>query len=529
MASSSGKPTAVHFTLIFFVMASVILGVVAFLMHRSYAELNAKYVKAQQDATQSQNALRTNEEEFEALRNALGHPGFEKIGTNPDEANTLLWAVYKDIRDYAGFTPSTPVAQLPSAHQALLNLRAELDRLQSDLNQTVATMKDLQAELQAERTKFNNTVAQYKQASANAEKDLRDYQANVEETLKARDNRIDELNREVAQLNDELQQKIDELAAVTAQKNEEIANLTLINKQLNKKLENIEQVSFEVADGQVVSVDYTNRIAYINLGEVDNLSKGTTFSVYQRAHHGIGRGQQDIIGALEVTNVIGPHLAEARIVDEDIYRPIGRGDPVYTPLWSPGRTEAFSLIGLIDIDGDGQYEGDRQILHEVIASAGARIDNEVDDEGNLHGDGITTHTKFLVVGEMPDPDSVPPESKEREIFLKIHRHMSGDPDDPADGLEGQARQRGVRIVSLNNFLAYIGYRPTRRLWRPGQNRPYVLKAGAHSTAVDEVIRGRESSGQVSGFYTRSKRLKQPTSTGQTSKVFGGRGYGSTGR
>ena len=50
---------------------------------------------------------------------------------------------------------------------------------------------------------------------------------------------------------------------------------------------------------------------------------------------------------------------------------------------------------------------------------------------------------------------------------------------------------GGRFVDLAShmldFLAYIGYKPKRRLFQPGQERPYNLKSGAHST-VSEYVR-----------------------------------------
>ena len=89
-------------------------------------------------------------------------------------------------------------------------------------------------------------------------------------------------------------------------------------------------------------------------------------------------------------------------------------------------------------------------------------------------------------------------------------------------LRKEARLNGVRIVNLNDFLGYIGYKPKRRLFQPGQDRPFNLKAGAHSAGVNEpVVKGnRESSGQVSGSINSRKGTKQQVSPGTTSQVFG---------
>ena len=43
----------------------------------------------------------------------------------------------------------------------------------------------------------------------------------------------------------------------------------------------------------------------------------------------IGRGVEDIKGKVEVTRILEPHLSEARILDEDLFRPIADGEIVH--------------------------------------------------------------------------------------------------------------------------------------------------------------------------------------------------------
>jgi hypothetical protein len=75
---------------------------------------------------------------------------------------------------------------------------------------------------------------------------------------------------------------------------------------------------------------------------------------------------------------------------------------------------------------------------------------------------------------------------------------------------------------LSDFLAWIGYRPQRRLYVPGLvDRPFNLRAGAASVGTNEVVGDRTAAGAVSGIYGRSKRLKPQTSSGKTSDLFRG--------
>ncbi len=229
-------------------------------------------------------------------------------------------------------------------------------------------------------------------------------------------------------------------------------------------------------------------------------------------------GSDDIKGAIEVTRIIDAHTAEARIIKDELYQPIAKGDPIFTPIWSPGRRENFSFVGVIDLDGDGQ--SDRQKLHELVAGAGATIDNEVDDEGKRirymkfpndfvdHGEGVPgvdVNTKFLVIGDIPDIAlAAKDEDKDRIQRILKHRKTLGE----------EAKQQGVRIVSLNDFLAWIGYQPQRKLFVPGAEKGYDLKAGQRPAPIDT------RANRVSGAIGDNKRIKPSTSSGQTSPLFG---------
>jgi hypothetical protein len=222
----------------------------------------------------------------------------------------------------------------------------------------------------------------------------------------------------------------------------------------------------------------------------------------------VGRSLTDVKGKIEVTRVTGEHLAECRILEEDIYRPISAGDQVYTPLWDPGRKEQFAFCGLIDMDGDG--ESDRELLHQTLAVYGAEIVTEVDDDGARQGDPITEQVKFLVLGKIPDPT----EAARPEDAAK-YEEMARNRQD----LEKEARLHGVQRINLSSFLGYIGYKAKRRLYQPGQVRPYNLRAGAASASVGEPLGDRSSLGPVTNAVN-NRPLPPATSSGQTSRLFG---------
>jgi hypothetical protein len=517
MASSSGKPTAVHFSLIFFVMTTIIAGVVAYLMYRQYDELAARTATESENLRKQTEVARNRDDDVQKFKTRSGHQ-FADVG-NEDTANTVIWALANDIRTYGGYPPATPAAQLPTVHDAFIEMRRQIDQLQSDYNRAMADVQGRDETIADLRDVYQKMVDEANTGRKAAEDVRTAVQASADERMQAAEAKFNEVQAELAAVRAELVQTTEEKDKQIALLQKETKDLITINERIKEKLDGVQQYSFEVADGEIRWVDHTSRLVWINVGSADNLSKGTTFSVYSKGHSGIGRGTEDIKGAIEVTMIKGPHLAEARLIDNDIYRPMAPGDPIYTPLWSPGRTETFAIVGFIDVDGDGK--SDRALLNEFVATTGARFSVQIDDEGNRLPDEnatITEQTKFFVVADLPDP-STTSDANEKKLYGQILAEHSK--------LEKEARQQGVRKVSLGDFLAYIGYKHQRRLWRPGDGTPYTLKSGSQSTTVDEVFNQRESSasGQTSGLYSRSKRLKPETSSGQTSKVFRGGSYG----
>ncbi|HET6424352.1 MAG TPA: hypothetical protein VFG20_11750, partial [Planctomycetaceae bacterium] len=184
---------------------------------------------------------------------------------------------------------------------------------------------------------------------------------------------------------------------------------------------------------------------------------------------------------------------------------------VFTPLWSPGRAEKFAAVGIIDMDGDGK--SDRDLFHAEMAVRGADIATEVTDKGErVPPDArIDESYKFLILGKIPDPnDAITPEEKSIATAIMSHHKEMRD----------EARLHGIRVVNVSEFMDYIGYKPKQRLFRPGEDRPFTLKAGAASTGVNESLGDRASSGQTGGNYSRNKSLPAPTAAGQNSKLFG---------
>ena len=210
---------------------------------------------------------------------------------------------------------------------------------------------------------------------------------------------------------------------------------------------------------------------------------------------GVARGLQDIKGAIEVTRIVGPHQAEARITKWSIQEPMVAGDPIYTPLWRSGMTERFAIVGLIDLDNDGV--SDRDVLNDLVQSAHGEITDWVDDQGQRHpaNGNITVATKFLVIAKIPDFSTAKP--NEVEAFKRIV--------DLKQKMVGEAMENGVRVISMEDFLNYMGYDAGRRIYRPGKSEKWNLRSGMEGTAArPDRNQRQESQGTTSGLFSGNR-------------------------
>ncbi len=499
MASSS-KPTAVHFSLIVFVMLSLILGVVTYLNVRdlkiAQQDLNSKT----QELSEANSALSNKIADEDATKKALGY-NFAEMGADNPGPNTVIGALVEDLQ-------AKGVSGEPVVATQIAAMRSELDQKNSDLAAKEEALKQLQDRLLALETQYRGEKQQIVDSQTSSERNLQNLIGEHDERVRQKDQTINQLRGDVNRLQVESNQAREDMARLERDKNDEIGNLTNINSVLRQQLDDIRRVSFEKPDGTIRSVDNTTRNVWINLGSRDNLQPQTTFSVYDQQNYGVGRGQEDIKAQVEVTRILGPDLSEARIIDEDLYRPIAVGDVVYSPVWTAGLKEQFAFVGIIDIDGDGQ--SDRALMHDILENQGASVFVEVNEDGDRVPEDATIDvgTKFLVIGHIPDPADYAAADDE---LVKVKKML-----DQRAQLEKEALQHGVRIVRLNDFLGYMGYRPQQRLFLPGSDAPYQLKAGTRATAVED----RASTGTTSELFRQNRARSQQTSSGQTSKLFG---------
>ncbi len=207
-------------------------------------------------------------------------------------------------------------------------------------------------------------------------------------------------------------------------------------------------------DGQITLVDNRTGTVYINLGSADGLPERLTFSVYSPETSEVTQDTRPR-GAIEVSRIVGEHLAQARITQADVLKPLRPGDRIHTPSWKPGAQQKFALAGFLDIDGDGQ--ADNAALRLMIERAGGRVVAEIESTGDLRGE-LTDDTNFLILGQMSGAAAQP-----------LHQASSD--------LESAASRRGVKVISLDQFLDMSGHKRGSRVYQPGSGRDYNLRGG----------------------------------------------------
>lgn len=484
MSQDRRGPGFVHFVSIVLTVTTLGFGTVAYLLWQERVELQQELTASRVAGQQLKTVLFQRDEEIEKMKRVFG-PGYEEIGPGePLNHNTVLGSTLTQIRESVGRgLPEETVAA------ALQELTGEIDALRLERDALLTDKQGLESTVLTLENRWGSRLEVETQARIDAGKRVASAIIANEETIQAKTTRNDELHKRALSLMGELQeidQRFQAYKAETQKKHEKL--LATINHQ-KQQINQREHPTFETPDGQIDWIDRSLGMVWINLGSADRLPTRMSFSVYPRDHNGVARDAADIKGTIEVTRIRGTNMAEARITDEDLKNPIVKRDVIHTPLWSPGQSETFAFAGLMDIDGDGRSDDQRLIAR--VKQSGSDVATWVDGEGKRHGGQIGPEVRFLVVGPIPEFGSSR-ESGQREADRRMIDHMTQ--------LRQEAAEAGVTILSLTNFLSYVGIRPTASLRASGSVPASSRPANSASPY------GRSSTGNTSQLF-RSGRLR----------------------
>jgi hypothetical protein len=459
--------------LILLVMITLLLAVTTFLYYRKSEERAQEVTAATEAQTAAEQAYNVVHYKVEALKQMIGaQDALEKA-----EVDSLKSAEWSDkIQDIETIETSyqQDMAMFGEGlDKAKLNYRGLVDSLGNSLRQL---NQDLVDQADAQKNLFKGKEAFEKQESDRAKAALAAQQAAEADLGKVRadyNSEKERIDKEKEALAARVATSDERVKKMQDAFNSQVQTLTDVNSQqkntitlLEEKVTPLEPEEFERPDGEIASVNQRQRTVWINLGRADMLRPQITFNVYAREVTGIDPKQaKEAKGSVEVLRVMNEHMSEARIIDDDDSDPILRGDKVHTAAWRPGRRVHFALAGLIDVTGNGR--SDRELVRNLIHRNQGVIDAELLDDGTPVGE-LTSQTRYLVYGEKPITAG--------ELLTNY------------TNLIEQAQTYGIRRISVDEFLSYIGWKGEVRtigLGKGADSKDFLKpQSGAASGAAD---------------------------------------------
>lgn len=431
MASSENQ--GLQFALIVFFILMVVLSVTTFIFFNSSQTAESRFKKEAEEAAKSKAAELKAQDEINKLK--------EFIGVKPED--TLEAADTQFKKDMDGFAKAL-AAEKRHYSQALAETSNAKDKLSAELadaQDQIKKLNEVNAAFQKTATEQINTATA---ARDKALADLKAEQAKFMEAQKTADAEKKDLADQLTKAQQEKTVEVDKVRKEVEALQKEIASSKVLAKDLASEKEKLLGRTYAVDDGEIRDVNQRSGTVWINLGRADGLRPQVTFTVHRRGLPATEEGRK---ASIEVTNILGDHLAEARILEDNLKDPIVPGDQIFTPLWEPGHPEHFAIIGRIDFSGEGH--NDRQRLRNLIVANGGVIDAEVYE--NEKGEPVSTgsvsiETRYVIQGKRAS-------DKTHEASAKL--------------LEA-ARQYGAEVISLDKLMDKIGWRDPNQVVRFGR-------------------------------------------------------------
>jgi len=517
MAQQSNALT--YIMLAIFMLLAGMLGAVAAIRHSTATKVETELAKVKSDQQDASAALRKAQADVTTLLELVGHEGGDVGSPGDQNPNTASGSITQMIQSPRISDGTAAASNLSNAlgkvvterdiqATAATSSKQELQRSNQTLNDMISS-KD--AELQAKDAALEQKSRELLDQAAAFEEKI----SNINEAYETLQAEREQVQRDLTELEDRTRNQI----SILQQDNQEKRQALL---KLRSDLFRKEDPSFATADGLISSVDQRQLLAYLNLGYVDRLREGTTFSVYVPDNAGIGRrNTNDIKGKLEVVEIMGPHLSKARITYQDRGRPAAKGDPIYSPIFTAGIPMQVAIAGLIDFNGTPG--SDREELLTLIRGNGAHVSVQVSDSGTFITqdgeqmgqqeavDSVNAKTRFLILGDLGlDRDVNSKDAGRQETYNEIRKATGA--------LQTAAENNGVFEIGLSTFLEFLGYSRKNEVFRTSQTYPRPLANGARSQSVNSTFGNRDSGSAIGGKFAKRRPARLP-SLGHVSKLY----------
>lgn len=423
--------------IIILTLAFISTGVGLLLMNNRRKTLNAELETQKAASSKAQQEAIAAQTETAALKDLAGFEPGQSIDQIREtfEADMAKWApgIAVESRQYRTVAANIYdekeklAANLSSANEEMKKLKASLLAVENEKEAQVkkfqSEMEKIRADAAAQREKFDEDYARI-----NGEKG--EIKTQMDELRAEHDTAVTKLEGEKTQLQNQ------------------IAKLEQSIDKLRLGVPNPDQFA-QPADGRVTGVSQRYATVYLDLGSADGLRPQVTFAVAEAGLEDAAAAEQK--GSIEVTKIIGPHMAEARITSDSATNPIMPGDRVFSQVWDRGRQVGIGIAGFIDLNKDRQ--SDLEKLKSIVAASGGVVDAAPDATGKQQG-SLKVSTRYLVLGDYPT------DARMGELMKTWN------------DLTQEAESLGVETISLDEFLSVMGWQV--------ESRSIVMGAGARA-------------------------------------------------
>lgn len=395
------------------------------------------------------------------------------------------------IKELAGFAPEQTVDQIREAFEADMTkwaqgVPAESRQYRTVLGSTYDEKEKLASNVSAANEEMKKLKASLLAVENEKEAQVKKYEAEMEKIRADAAAQREKFDEDYARINgekDNIQKQMDELRAEhdtsmtklegeKTQLENQIAKLETSIDKLRLGVPNPDQFA-QPADGRVTGVSQRYATVYLDLGSADGLRPQVTFAVAEAGLEDAAAAEQK--GSIEVTKIVGPHIAEARITSDTATNPIMPGDRVFSQVWDRGRQVGIGIAGFVDLDKD--RKSDLEKLKSIVAASGGVVDAAPDETGKKQG-SLKVSTRYLVLGDYPAAGNM------------------GELKTSWNDLTQEAESLGVKTIALDEFLSLMGWQV--------ESRSIVMGAGARAEDFPAEPAGQEMPrrpGRTGGVFT----------------------------
>jgi hypothetical protein len=432
--------------LIVFVFLFVVFAAMSYLFFKSSSDAKQHVAELENQLRDKSSSETKAKDENAQFRQMMG---FGEADNSDDVKKTFD----EDIKRFGGDPTS---GAYRNTLDTVFKSKEETEARETAAKQQVKDLKDRLLAVESEKEK---QVVQFQEQMKKAEEDAASQRNQFEKDRKGLEDTRKQLLANLETQRTTYEGKAAELDATIKDLNDKLGKSEHAKQNLLAEVSKSSD-TFEVADGRVSLVNQ-NGTVWINLGAADSLRRQITFSVFDADQRDASRAEKK--GSIEVTKILGDHLAEARISDDDAKNPILSGDQIYSQVWHRGKKLHFAINGVIDVDGDGK--SDLQMVRDLVDLNGGVVDAYLGEDGKVNGE-ITVNTRYLVLGKFPDAAT-------QTGMQKGWQQMLDD-----------AKTNGVEVIKLDKFLNQVGYAPKDRTVTMGPGaRPEDFPSGTDNGAA----------------------------------------------